>query len=51
MQRYLCAKCQGVFCGWAVIYRLKYKCPVCGGELREVSDNKKYRKDEGFGKG
>ena len=50
MSRYLCPKCQKVFCGWSVKYKLKYKCPNCGGELREVSNNKKYRKGEGLGR-
>jgi hypothetical protein len=45
MQRYKCSNCKGVFCGWSVKYKLKFKCPVCGGELREIPfDNKKYRK-------
>ncbi|MBA7561482.1 hypothetical protein ES695_10960 [Candidatus Atribacteria bacterium 1244-E10-H5-B2] len=51
MPEYLCPKCRGVFCGWVMRYRYKQKCPVCGSELQEVSNNKKYRKDEGFGKG
>jgi len=51
MPRYLCPKCQKFFCGWSVKYKLKNKCPNCGGELREVSNNKKYRKGEGLGKG
>jgi hypothetical protein len=37
LQRYLCPKCQGVFCGWAV----SDKCPNCGGKLREVYSNNK----------
>jgi hypothetical protein len=45
MQRYKCSNCRKVFCGWAVKYELKYKCPVCGGKLREIpSNNKKYQK-------
>ncbi|GAI79357.1 unnamed protein product [marine sediment metagenome] len=51
MPEYLCPKCRGVFCGWSVKHKYKEKCPNCGGELREVSNNKKYRKGEGFGKG
>ncbi|GAI67719.1 unnamed protein product [marine sediment metagenome] len=50
MQRYKCSNCQGVFCGWSVIYKLKYKCPVCGGELKEIpsnneTGNKKFQKN------
>jgi len=41
MQRYKCSNCNKVFCGWAVKYKLKYKCPVCGGELRVIPSNKK----------
>ncbi|MBA7532365.1 hypothetical protein ES705_24591 [subsurface metagenome] len=45
MQSYKCSNCKDVFCGWAVRYKLKYKCPNCGGELRAVPfNNKKYRK-------
>lgn len=45
MPRYLCPKCQGVFCGWAVRYKLKNRCPNCGSRLKEIhSNNKKYRK-------
>ncbi|MQY75791.1 MAG: hypothetical protein GH148_09780 [Clostridia bacterium] len=54
MQRYKCSKCQKVFCGWAVKYKHKNKCPDCGGELRQISNNKKYRKyrkGEGVSKG
>ncbi|MBA7637485.1 hypothetical protein ES703_45130 [subsurface metagenome] len=48
MPEYLCPKCKGVFCGWAVRYKLKYKCPKCGSELQEVyPDNKESRKVEG----
>jgi len=40
--KYKCSNCHRVFCGWAVKYKHKNKCPNCGGELREVySDNKK----------
>lgn len=50
MPEYLCPECKGVFCGWSVKYKLKYLCPVCGGELREIpsnnkADNKKFRRD------
>jgi len=50
MLKYECPNCHRVFCGWAVKYKLKYKCPVCGGELEEVysnnkADNKKFRRD------
>ncbi|MBA7484686.1 hypothetical protein ES707_20216 [subsurface metagenome] len=50
MSRYKCSNCQKVFCGWAVRYKLKYKCPVCGSELEEIypnnkADNKKFRRD------
>ena len=48
MPRYLCQNCHRVFCGWAVKYKYKNKCPNCGGELREVSDNKESRKVEGY---
>ncbi|MBA7531075.1 hypothetical protein ES705_23286 [subsurface metagenome] len=51
MQRYKCSNCKGVFCGWSVRYKLKFKCPVCGGELRETSNNKESRKVEGYHKG
>ncbi|MBA7560503.1 hypothetical protein ES695_03535 [Candidatus Atribacteria bacterium 1244-E10-H5-B2] len=51
MQKYKCSDCQGVFCGWAIIvYKYKNKCPVCGGELREISNNKESRKVEGYHK-
>ncbi len=50
MSRYKCLNCRKVFCGWAVRYKLKYKCPVCGGKLEEIysnnkADNKKFRRD------
>ncbi|GAI71954.1 unnamed protein product [marine sediment metagenome] len=47
MQRYKCSNCQGVFCGWAVRYKLKYKCPVCGSELKKevYPDNRKLQKN------
>ena len=45
MPIYKCSNCKGVVCGWAVKYKLRYKCSVCGGELREISsNNKEYRK-------
>ncbi|GAH19506.1 unnamed protein product [marine sediment metagenome] len=51
MQRYKCSNCNKVFCGWAVKYKLKYKCPVCGGELRVIPSNKKNTgKVEGYHK-
>jgi rRNA maturation endonuclease Nob1 len=51
MQKYKCSDCQGVFCGWAIIiYKYKNKCPVCGGELREISNNKESRKVERYHK-
>jgi rRNA maturation endonuclease Nob1 len=46
MPRYECPECNKVFCGWVMKYKYKNKCPVCGGELREVyDDNKKFRRD------
>ncbi|RXG65637.1 hypothetical protein ES695_06885 [Candidatus Atribacteria bacterium 1244-E10-H5-B2] len=48
MQRYKCPKCQGVFCGWSIKYKYNYRCPVCGGELRQIPDNKESRKGEGI---
>jgi len=43
MPKYECPNCQGVFCGWAIKYKYKNRCPGCGGELREVfSDDQKY---------
>ncbi|RXG62572.1 hypothetical protein ES695_21460 [Candidatus Atribacteria bacterium 1244-E10-H5-B2] len=46
MRRYKCSKCHRVLCGWAVRYKLKYKCPDCGGELEEVyDDNWEFRRD------
>jgi len=52
MPIYLCQNCHRVFCGWAVKYKHKNKCPNCGGELQEVySDNKKSLKVEGYHKG
>ncbi|GAH19500.1 unnamed protein product [marine sediment metagenome] len=51
MQRYKCSNCNKVFCGWAVRYKLKYKCPVCGGELKKEvypdneTGNKKFQKN------
>ena len=45
MQIYKCPKCQGIFCGWSVKYKLKYKCPNCGGKLKKVDPgNKEYKK-------
>ncbi|GAH99094.1 unnamed protein product [marine sediment metagenome] len=46
---YECPECNKVFCGWVMRYRYKNKCPVCGGELREIpsnkqTDNKKFRR-------
>lgn len=41
MPKYECPNCRGVFCGWAVKYKYKYKCPVCDGDLREVNSNNK----------
>lgn len=51
MPRYECPKCNKVFCGWCVKYKYKNKCPVCGGELWQTSDNKESRKGEGYHKG
>ena len=48
MPRYECPKCKKIFCGWCVKYKYKNKCPVCGGELRQTSDNKESRKGEGY---
>ncbi|GAI73357.1 unnamed protein product [marine sediment metagenome] len=50
MQRYLCPKCNEIFCGWSIKYKYKGRCPVCGGELRKISDNKESRKVEGYHK-
>ena len=48
MPKYECPKCNQFFCGWVMKYKYKNKCPVCGGELREVyPDNKESRKVEG----
>lgn len=45
MPEYLCSKCKGVFCGWAIRYKYKNKCPVCDSELREIPfNNKKLQK-------
>lgn len=44
MFKYECSNCHKISCGWSVRYKLKYKCPVCGGELRQISDNKESRK-------
>ncbi|MBA7568102.1 hypothetical protein ES708_09823 [subsurface metagenome] len=45
MPAYKCLNCRQVVCGWAVKYKLRYKCSDCGGELREIPfNNKKYRK-------
>ena len=48
MPRYECLECNKVFCGWSVKYKLKYKCPNCGSELKEVfsdnSNNQNFRK-------
>lgn len=51
MPRYECPKCNKVFCGWCVKYKYKNKCPVCGSELRQISNNKESRKGEGIHKG
>ncbi len=46
MPKYLCPKCQKVFCGWVMKYKYKNKCPVCGSELQEVyDDNRELRRD------
>jgi len=50
MPRYECPKCNKVFCGWVMKYKYKEKCPVCGGELREISNNKESRKEAGYHK-
>jgi len=50
MSRYECLNCHKIFCGWAVRYKLKYKCPNCGGELRGISNNKESRKAERYHK-
>ncbi|MBA7532852.1 hypothetical protein ES705_25082 [subsurface metagenome] len=45
MPAYKCLNCHRVSYGWAVRYKLKYKCSICGGELREIPfNNKKHRK-------
>lgn len=51
MPRYECPNCHRVFCGWAVKYKYEGRCPDCGDELREVSNNKESRKVEGYHKG
>jgi len=49
MPEYECLDYHRVSCGWAVKSKYKGKCPNCGGKLQEVnSDNKKYRKVEGY---
>ena len=50
MPRYECPKCNKVFCGWCMKYKYKNKCPVCGGELRQISNDRKSRKAEGYHK-
>ena len=50
MPKYKCSKCHKVFYGWAIKYKLKYKCPDCGGELRQIANIKKYRNVEGYHK-
>ena len=48
MPKYLCPKCNKIFCGWVMRYKYKGICPVCGSELEEVyPDNKESRKVEG----
>ena len=50
MPEYLCPKCKGVFCGWAIKHKYEGRCPKCGSELQEVysnkeTGNKKFRRD------
>jgi hypothetical protein len=45
MPRYECPECNKVFCGWAVEYKYKNKCPLCGGELKEVFSNNSNNQD------
>ena len=51
MPRYECPECHRVFCGWAMKYKYKNKCPDCGSELRQISNKKESRKGEGYHKG
>ncbi|MBA7587181.1 hypothetical protein ES695_05365 [Candidatus Atribacteria bacterium 1244-E10-H5-B2] len=41
MQKYKCDICKKVYTGWDVKYKYEGRCPVCGSELREISDNYK----------
>ena len=41
MPKYKCDICKKVYAGWAVKYKYEGRCPVCGSELREISDNNK----------
>ena len=41
MPRYECTICQKVYVGWAVKYKYEGRCPDCGSELREISNNYK----------
>jgi len=50
MTKWECLECHKIFCGWAIKYKYKYKCPLCGGKLREVSNNKESRKVEAYHK-
>ena len=50
MPKFKCSECHKVFYGWAIKYKLKYKCPDCGGEIRQIANTKKYRKVEGYDK-
>jgi rRNA maturation endonuclease Nob1 len=50
MPRYLCPKCNEIFYGWSIKYKYESRCPICGGELRQINDNKESRKVEGYHK-
>lgn len=50
MPKYECPKCHRIFCGWAIKYKYKNRCPNCSNELREISDNEESRKVEGYHK-
>jgi transcription initiation factor IIE alpha subunit len=41
MPKYKCDICKKVYVGWAVKHKHEGRCPVCGSELREISDNNK----------
>jgi len=51
MSKYECLNCHKVFCGWSVKWKYKFKCPNCGGELREASNKEKSQKSRRYPKG